>query len=161
MNLAWLYHYMGDDAAAVSEADKATARIPLGYHITPGKRPRKRGLPQVFLWVQLGKAHLLCGQIAMRKFYPARSADDFQYLANAALHYTLSLAYDELFASSFDEMRVGRALIYDSLKDMNQKEFQEFSQGVDRAAVNYDLKTPTPLHRFLKNRFGVRGPNLQ
>lgn len=156
VNLAWLHHYMEDDKKAAQELDEAIKQVPSEYYIAP-----KRGLPdhdlsQSFLWVQLGKAHLLHGQIAMRQFWQSTRPGHPEHLRAAGCHYTLSLAYDDLFAADFRDMRRGMERIYDNLKVLNvRKEFPAIHRSVDKTAEEYKLKKPTRMHEFLVESFGL------
>ncbi len=155
VNLAWLYHYIGKDDKAARELENVLERVPPEYHITPKRGLPERDLAQVFLWVQLGKVQLLYGQIAMRQFRQSTSPERLEHLEAAGHHYTLSLAYDELFAPDFRDMRRGMDRIYDNLKALNVKEeFPTIRRGVDKAAEKYKLPKPTRMHRFLDESFG-------
>ena len=153
VNLAWLYHYIEQDDKARQQLDEAVGRVPPEYYIRPKRGLPDRNLPQTFLWVQLGKAQLLYGQIAMREFQRTKG---LEHLETTARHYTLSLAYDELFAPDFRDMRRAMALMYDNLKALNVKEFEAVYSSVDKTAEEYDLEKPTRMHEFLTKRFGPR-----
>ncbi|MBM4428756.1 MAG: tetratricopeptide repeat protein [Chloroflexi bacterium] len=155
VNLAWLYYYMGEDDKAERELEAVIKRVPPEHYIVLGRGLPDRELPQTFLWVQLGKAQLLYGEIAMRKFQQSKAKERLEYLETAAGHYTLSLAYNELFAPDFPDMRRAMAHMYDDLKALNVKEeFPVVYRGVDKAAEEYNLPKPTRMHRFLAKSFG-------
>jgi tetratricopeptide (TPR) repeat protein len=149
VNLAWLFHDAGEDDRAARELDTAIQRVPPEYHITTHGLPTF-DLPQTFLWARLGKAQLLYGAVAMRQFRQSTEPERLTHLETMAHHFTLSLAYDELFAADFPDMRRGIEYIYDSLKELNwQEEFPLVHRSVDRVAEAYNLPKPTRMHRFL------------
>jgi len=154
VNLAWLHYYLERGDEAQQTLKEVLDRVPSEYHITSEHGLPDRDLPQTFLWVQLGKAHLLYGQIAMRLFQESRGPERLEHLETAARHYTLSLAYDELFAPDFRDMHRGMERIYDSLKKLNREEFLAVRRGVDGTAEEYHLPEPTRVHRFLSESFG-------
>ena len=155
VNLAWLHHYQEDDGSADQELEKVINRVPPAYLITPGQGLPDRDLPQAFLWVQLGKSHLLYGQMAMRRAYNSQGSERLENLESAGYHYTLSLAYDRLYASEFRDMRRGMERIYDNTKTLNRwEEFPAIYRGIERAVTEYMLSTPTRMHRFLSESFG-------
>lgn len=162
VNLAWLYHYQDDDGRAGQELEKVVSRVPPEYLITLGQGLPDRDLPQSFLWVQLGKAQSLYGQMAMRRFHDSQGSERLEHLESAGYHYTLSLAYDELFATEFRDMRRGMERIYDDMKKLNRREeFPAVCRGIDRAATEYDLSRPTRMHRFLTDSFGPVNGQLE
>jgi len=155
VNLAWLYYYRDNDARARKELGEVFRRVPGQYLITPAQGLPPRDLPLTFYWVQLGKAYLLYGQMAMREF---REDKALERLQEAARNYTLSLAYDELYAADFRDLRRGMERIYDGLKDLNVKEeFPAVYRAVDETAREYRLPTPTRMHKFLQESFGPIG----
>jgi tetratricopeptide (TPR) repeat protein len=155
VNLAWLYAYVGWDARAEEELREAIERVPEEYHITPQQGLPDSELPQSFLWVQMGKAHLLLGELAIGRYRRCTGEECLHHLEKAAQDYTLSLAYDELFAPRFRDMRRGMEHIYEALKKLNRREeFPAVYRGIDKAAEKYDLGTPTRMHQFLDESFG-------
>ncbi len=150
VNLAWLYYYVRDNEKARAEAETVIQRIDQRYHITSNGWP-DQSLPQAFFWVQLGKACLLLGQIAFREFQRSQGP---AHLEKAARYYTLALAYNELFAPDFRDVRRGQDRIYDRLKGLNTQEFQAVYQGIRQAIYEYSLPTPTRMQQFLKD-FGL------
>jgi Tfp pilus assembly protein PilF len=161
VNLAWLYHYQGDDGRADQELKKVISRVPSEYLITPGQGLPERDLPQSFLWVQLGKSQSLYGQMAMKRFRDSKGSERLEHLEAAGYHYTLSLAYDELFAAEFRDMRRGMERIYDNMKKLNRQEFLDVCRGIDRAATEYNLPPPTRMHKFLTDSFGPINGQLE
>lgn len=149
VNLAWLYHYAGRAEDAVTMAENAKKRIPSEFYITEqqGVPAEAEKLPQAFLLVQLGKVEMLLGEIALQgKGWVA-----------AGKHFALSLAYDQLYAPDFRDMRRGMDKMYTLLKSLNADELGEVLKGVNEAAEQYRLRTPTRMHRFLADSFGVEG----
>jgi hypothetical protein len=93
--------------------------------------------------------------MAMRRLHQSGRAERLEQLEEAGRHYTLSLAYDQLFAPDFRDLRRGMERIYDSLKGLNRKEeFPALYRGVDGVTEKYKLPTPTRMHRFLEESFG-------
>jgi tetratricopeptide (TPR) repeat protein len=147
VNLAWLHYYMRDNDRAEQEALHTIEIMPSEYHITRGHGLPNETLPHAFFWVQLGKACSLIGQIAMRRF----NAGSSTALEQAGLYFTLSLAYDELFAPDFRDMRRVMDRLYDRLVKLNEEEFKQFHRGIVRAAREYRLKSPLRIKRFLED----------
>jgi hypothetical protein len=156
VNLAWLYAYADKDDRAETELQKAIERVPEEYRIAPLRGLPDAALPQSFLWVQMGKAHLLLGELAIGRYRRCVGQECLDHLETSAQDYTLSLAYDELFAHDFRDMRRGMERIYDALKKLNRREeFPAVYRGIDKAAEKYDLDLPTRMHRFLDESFGL------
>ncbi len=147
VNLAWLYHYAGDDQLATSTAEDARKSACQVLEIGEREIPEKR-LPQSFLLVQLGKIELLLGEIALILM------KDF---VTAGEHFAASLAYDEKYAPDFRDMRRGLDRMYTLLKGLNAEEFAKVLEGVDRAASNYRSLSPTRMKTFLRESFGLGG----
>ena len=176
VNLAWLYYYTKEEGKArdlLTEAMATDAVRP--YLICPGKKPPKRDLPQPVFWMHLGKAHLLLGRLAMRKYDDVRkdngerwrsskdtgrlSADRpllvLDMLDDAAEQFLLALEYDRLYADDFRDLRRGQERIYDELKGFNLDfEFPAFVTSMERAEAKYTLTHPTLLESFLTEAFG-------
>jgi tetratricopeptide (TPR) repeat protein len=152
VNLAWLYFYMDEYEQASQEIEAAKKRVPPEYYLPVTQHGAD--LPETFFWVQLGKAHLLEGQVALRKF--EADPKNLDLLPDVGYHYTLSLAYDELFAPDFRDMRRGMDRIYHSLKGLRRgEEFPLVYQGAEAAAEAYRLAKPTRLYEFLNQSFGT------
>ena len=147
VNLAWLHYYVRDNDRAEQEALHAIEVMPGEYHITRGHGLPNAALPHAFFWVQLGKANSLLGQIAMRRF----NAGSPIALEQAGLYFTLSLAYDELFAPDFRDMRRVMDRLYDRLVKLNEEEFKQFHRGIAQVAREYNLKSPLRIKRFLED----------
>ena len=153
VNLAWLYYYIEkpEDARQVL-LEEVIPEIP-EYIITDG-------LPQVenptrFLWVQLGKAHALLGQISFDEYEtvsqktkngqeggipnPAR-----KHLEQAVEFWALALEYDHLFADDFRDLRAGLDRFYAIVKQLNLEEIAVVEQK--GAAKKEELGLDRPLH---------------
>ncbi|GAB4412251.1 MAG: hypothetical protein Kow00123_26040 [Anaerolineales bacterium] len=148
VNLAWLYHYAVNDKAAEQAAESARRSACGALGLGEREIPKKdRRLDQSFLLVQLGKIELLLGEIALQR----------NDLVAAGEHFAASLAYDERYAPDFRDMRRGLDKMYTLLKDLNADEFKEILKGVNQATENYkNLSSPTRMHAFLEESFGVR-----
>ncbi|MGQ9803884.1 MAG: tetratricopeptide repeat protein [Anaerolineae bacterium] len=147
VNLAWLYHYAGRDQDAEKTAKEAKGKIPAEFYITEqGIPPEREKLLQAFLFVQLGKIEMLLGEIALHE----------GNLEAAGEHLALSLAYDELYATDFRDMRRGMDRMYALLKTLGADKMGSVRKGIDKAAETYRLKKPTRMHQFLKDSFGVQ-----
>jgi tetratricopeptide (TPR) repeat protein len=147
VNLAWLHYYMRANDLAEQAALAAIATVPAEYHIDIERGLPDKTLPHAFYWVQLGKASSLLGQVAMRRFQEG----NLESLAQAGLHFTLSLAYDQLFAPDFRDMRRVMDRLYDRLVKLNQEEFKQFHRGIARAAREYHLTSPLRINQFLSD----------
>ncbi|MBN1814681.1 MAG: tetratricopeptide repeat protein [Anaerolineae bacterium] len=178
VNLAWLHFYVGhQDKEAIDTLLLTEQDIPSQYRIVEGK-----GVPQVenpasFLWVQLSKISNLLGEIAMKEYWGvpspgARQVRDPARLREAAEHYTLSLAYGELFADDYRDIRRAKDGIYDQFRRANVEEIQTVYQAVRQTALKYDLEYRPAGYRlparprmrhFMEENFGTlaeleRGP---
>ena len=154
VNLAWLHHYMHEDRATEEQIDGAKKRIPPDYYIDLERGLPNRKLPQSFLWVQLGKMSLLQGEIVRRRYHESKK---LELLEETARYYTLSLAYDELFADDFRDMRRAKDLMYDRLKTLSEEEFRAIHRGIDDAAEKFHLEKPQKparMRTFLEKQFG-------
>ncbi len=147
VNLASLYYRAGCEDERVEESLRsAEAVIPQGYCIFEGK-----GLPHVEdpitpLWVQLSKIHTLRGEMAMRDYNKAappgtRPVRDEGLLSRVSEHFTLSLAYAELFADDYRELRRAKDTIYRQFHGANVAEFHVIYHGVRATALKYDLES--------------------
>jgi tetratricopeptide (TPR) repeat protein len=155
VNLAWLYYYTRRLEQAEEEARKAIASIPGEYYLRPGTELQAQDLPHVFYWVQLGKANLLLGEVAGSYFLDRGRVEG---LRDMGKHYTVSLAYDELFSPDFRDIRKGLRAIYFRLKGLNKEEFELVHRGIADAVEEYKLSIPTRLDKFLAKRHLPRRP---
>lgn len=175
VNRAWLYFFAGDDVRAEQHAGDIFKPdgpwdVVKPYLITADKGlPQEpQNLPRPEILAQLGKAQLLLGRIPLREYLTKLDElerDDKpkeekrqlaeQWLSQVAEHFTLSLAYDHLFADDFRDLRRAQENIYDALKGFNVAyEFPTFIQGMKQAAAKYHLPEPTHLQRFVEDAFG-------
>jgi hypothetical protein len=154
VNLAWLYYYTRDYERAEREAREAIASVPREYLLEEkgeGTWPDTEQLPHTFYWFLLGKVHLLLGEIALRQFeYEGRK--DKRNLQLGGFYYTLSLAYDQLYARDFRDLRRAVYRIYIRVRRLNDEEFGILHDGVSEAVETYGLETPTRLDMFLSER---------
>lgn len=146
VNLAWLFYYIRDNERADREAEKAIAEIPDQYHFSARGYPKRR-LPHTFYWPLLGKAWLLRGQITMRQFNEGK---DPEKLFQVGEFYTIALAYDELFATDFRDLRRAIWAVHQRLRGLNREEFSYVHQGIANAVQTYRLKEPTRLDQVLR-----------
>jgi len=172
VNLAWLYYYIRNEDQAEVEARQALDEIPEEYRL-PLKADRGQ-LVHTFYWFLSGKTYLLLGQVAMRRFASAKNVKREQeelenYLRQAGEHFTVALAYDELFAYEFREIRRATRSIYERLRGLNQQEMGAVHQGIAAAVQKYGLREPTRMDRVLFNHnlptrpgvtFDVSGPAI-
>jgi tetratricopeptide (TPR) repeat protein len=157
VDLAWLYFYAAryglvSYERAEEEALKAIDKVPEKY------RPRGRlpdpndpELPDRFYWFLLGKAYLVRGQIYMQQFEEKRLGAR-EALPQAGRFYTLSLAYDELYAPDFRDIRRAVHRIYGRTKRRNREELDLMYKGMLEAAQELGLPRPTRLERELEER---------
>ena len=148
IDLAWLYYYVRDYARAEQEAGAAIASVPEEYRFEGGW-PNREQLPHSFYWFLLGKAYLLRGEVAMRQFVYGERQEG--YLEKGGLYYTLSLAYDELYASDFRDLRRAVYRIYIRIRQLNDEEFGLLHEGI-REAVKVYGRSPTRMDRLLAER---------
>lgn len=151
INLAWLYFSAGKYESAEHEIQRAKEQIPDEYINLDRTLPEKE-TPQTFFWVQLGKAHLLLGLLALKKFHPDER--DFEPLSNVGRNFTLSLAYNERFAPDFRDMRRAKDKIYECVKGLRRlEEFPVILRAAQTAASDYKLDQPPALWKFLVDNF--------
>ncbi len=156
VNLAWLYAEIDEVDQAELELKEALNSVAPEYRIEAAAGLPVASLPQSFLWVQMGKAHLLHGKIAIDQFQACKPNDCQGLLEKAAEHYTLALAYYGLFAPDFRDIRQGMRRIYDSLKGLGlESEFPSIQRGAGQAAEKYGLEPQTGLQQFLDDAFGL------
>ncbi len=171
VNLAWLRHYIKDDAGAAQIIEGEVYSLAEAYrHLESPELPAIAD-PNAFIWVQLGKAKLLLGQIAFEKYQAqyerlkrqgVDTAEAIPLLQEAARHFALSLAYDELFADHFRDLRAGLDVIYRDLKGLNPQEFQIVYEEVKRTAKNLklDQRGPSRMQVFVERSFGLTSNTL-
>jgi len=149
VDLAWLYYYMREYRRAEEEAQAAIASVPEEYRFEKGW-PDKERLPYSFYWSLLGKAYLLLGEIAMRQFEYGECKEE-EYLRKGGFHYTLGLAYDELYAEDFRDLRRAIYRIYIRIRRLNEEEFASLHEGI-REAVKVCGEGLTRMDRLLAER---------
>ena len=154
VNLAWLYYYMRAHERAQKEAGAALSSVPEEYRFEKG-RPDTEHLPYTFYWFLQGKTHLLLGELMWREFAEGKG---LEFLERCGEHYTLALAYDELFAPDFRDMRRALYRIYQRVRGLNDREFRMLRRGIDGAVVRYHLPTPTRMDRALEEWEFLMGP---
>jgi len=99
---------------------------------------------------QLGKAHLLRGQVAFNRFRDGEEGA----LPEAIEHYTLSLTYDNLVSDQqFRDKRRGKDRIYERLKKLNPNEWKIVYEAVTNVESEYHLGR-SEMRRFLEDNFG-------
>jgi hypothetical protein len=132
------------------------------------------GLPRIkepvtFLWVQLSKSHVLRGEMAMRRYWVAQPPEkgevrNLALLRQATKDYTLALAYGELFADDYRDIRRAKDTIYAQFQGANLEEFRAIYQAVKDTAVQYDLeysparprvRARPRMRNFLEENFGT------
>jgi tetratricopeptide (TPR) repeat protein len=142
VNLAWLYFYTGESEQAQKTVEEAKAIVPGKYYII-------QGVPQVddpmaFFWVQLGKMHLLQGRMILQHYWKKPSVKgevrDDKMLREVTEHFTLTLAYDELFSDDFRDMQRAKDTMYKALKGVNVRELETLYEGVAQTAKKYGLE---------------------
>lgn len=145
VNLAWLYYYIRDHERAEKTAQAALDSVPEGYRLGYGP-PDVERLPYTFYWFLQGKTHLLLGELAWREFAATRQGESLEACGE---NYSLALAYDELYAPDFRDLRRALDRIYRRIRGLNEEEFRIFHKGIARAVERYRLATPTRLDRAL------------
>lgn len=165
VNLAWLRYYVKDPDGARQIIEQQVYALADQYRTLEGPRLPPPTDPNTFIWVQLGKSQLLLGQIAFdryqvldqqRKQTGVEVEPSEPFLRQAALHCTLSLAYDELFANDFRDLRAGLDTIYRNLKKLNSEELQTVYRAVRQTAEDSHLDSPSQMQVFLEKSFGLR-----
>ncbi len=159
VNLAWLYYYQSQEDKVRQTLNQVESLIPENHRIKPYQRGLG-GLPTldekeavIPFFTQLGKMHLLRGQIAFNHFTQERKE---QALQDAISHYTRALAYDTLFRTQeFRDLRRAKDRIYERLKVLNASEMLIAYDTVERVEREYRLGT-SAMREFLQRNFGPR-----
>jgi tetratricopeptide (TPR) repeat protein len=157
VNLAWLYYYVREHERAQKEAEAALSSVPEDYRFERG-RPDTEHLPYTFYWFLQGKTHLLLGELAWREFAAGKG---LEFLERCGEHYTLALAYDELFAPDFRDLRRALYRVYRRVRKLNEEEFRALRRGMDGAVIRYHLPTPTRMDRVLEDWGFLMGPEVR
>jgi tetratricopeptide (TPR) repeat protein len=145
-NLAWLYSYIERSDKAKSVLCEAESLVPADYHITSERGVPQLDDPSAFFWVQMGKAHLLRGWMAVQEYGATRPAAkgevrDESLLWQVTEHFTLALAYDELFGEDFRDLRRAKDSMYRALQGINVNELRMLYKGVEAVAREYRLES--------------------
>lgn len=170
VNLAWLNFYAHGPGEQVDEVLAEVEQI-IGaeYRIIRSQGLPRPMRPMPFFWVQLSKLRVLYGRMAMYQYWqePAPERGQVRNLAlleKATEHFTLALAYSELFADDYRDMRAAKDSIYDEFSRANIHELQAIYQAVKDTAMAYDLglrpatrdKPARPrIRNFLEENFGT------
>jgi tetratricopeptide (TPR) repeat protein len=155
VNLGWLYYFTRQLDEAEQEARRAIGRVGEEYLITADEGLPDTSLPNSAFFVQLGKVHLLLGEVAGSRFL---DEDNREALRDVGKYYTLSMAYNDLFASDFRDVRRGAHRMYVRLKKLNLSEFELAHEGMQQAIDEYHLSEPTRMDRFLEQRLLPQRP---
>lgn len=170
VDLAWLYAYVErPDADIEAVLDHAEEHIPAEYRIRKGVGLPQRDLPVSSFWAQLGKIGALRGRLAMRRYWDRPRVTkgqvrDLALLKEATHHFTLSLAYSELFAEDSRDMRRAKDLIYTELRRANVGEFRAiyatlreitFDYNLDFRALSPEAPARPRMRNFLEENFGT------
>ena len=149
VNLAWLYFYLNEFDNARRAIAEARVIAPTSYHLLPGVRYRKPAKATTWFWVQLGKATVLEGNIAMQEFLVDR---DLSKLRQAGQSYTLALAYDDLFSPSFRDRKRAEEEIQQHLTDLRPDELDRMYAAIVETASAYRLRSPIAIQKVLERR---------
>ncbi|MBN1954660.1 MAG: tetratricopeptide repeat protein [Anaerolineae bacterium] len=159
VNLAWLYYYVKQPEQAAAILDhEVQPIIPDEYFIREGKgEPLERERLHSFFWTQLGKAEMLRGLIAHRQYDDKPSIKDGVrdelLWVQVAEHFALTIAYSQLFAEDYRDLRAAKNMMYADLKGLNAQELAALYTGGERTAQRYNLGKPA-LQTFLEDYFG-------
>ena len=167
VNLAWLHYYTSEPEKALQVLANAEAWVPQEYRFSLEEGQPIVEEPVAFLWVQLGKGHMLRGKIALDRYQALPLAGgqvrDPELWRKVANHFALALAYDEQFGDKFRDMRRAKDMIYDSLRRINVEEVKAMYAAVERISKAYRLdcqpatvKVPSRprMRDFLEEYFG-------
>lgn len=170
VNRAWLRFYVKDTVGARQIIEGEVYPLAQEYRIVEKQGPPELPDSNAFLWVQLGKANLLLGQIAFDEYRVkydelkqagADTAAVTYLLQEAARYFTLSLAYDELFASDFRDLRAGLDVIYRDLKVLNPAELRIVYEATRETAKDFglDRSGSSRMQVFMEKSFGLKNGN--
>jgi len=159
-NLGWLLYYLGRKDGMEETLDKAYAPFPADY-IFPTKGPlppmaekRRKREAMLPFWSTLGKVEMLKGYVSLDQALSSNGRGNPQDgLAQAAEHITLSLAYDELVAESYFDLRkaeeqLHKRILHDSLS------IRALHRCAEQVAEEHELEQPTRFQQFLNRMFG-------
>lgn len=169
VNLAWLHFYIcqPDQARHVIERE-VLGILDEGYLFTTQRGAPQIDAPTTLNWVQIGKAHLLLGLMHKATFTQlykehreagksSQQALDLTqaHLVKAVRAFTMALAYNELYAPDFRDMRRAKDRIYQELKGLNPHEKVLVRATVEHMEQEYHLVAPSALQRFLDESFSI------
>lgn len=162
VDLAWLYYYVSrSDQAKEVLNEELTRIVPDKYWIKEGLGvPPEDDRERLYasLWVQLGKVEVLRGLIAREEYDRKPSVKDGvrdeKLWAQVAEHFTLALAYSELFAEDYRGLRTAKNSLYAALRDINEQELPALYAGISYVTTKYNLKRPSSMYKFVQGYFG-------
>jgi len=158
VNLAWLYFWVEMEESKVEQVlEEALAPIPEEYYFTKGGPPAVER-PNTTFWVQMGKAELLRGLLALKAYrseprMPGGVRDEGLW-KQVTEHFALALAYDNLFAEAFRDLRRAKDTMYENLNGINVEELRALYRVVDETAQKYQFEKPPAMLTFLEDYFG-------
>ncbi len=159
-NLGWLYYYLGQEDRMEETLKQAYAPFPADYFF-PAKGPvppmaekrRKREATLPF-WSTLGKVEMLKGYLTLNQALATNGRQNPQDgLLAAAEHITLSLAYDELVADSYFDLRKAEERLHKRIMQ-DGLSIRALHQCAEQAADKHQLEKPTRFQQFLNRMFG-------
>ncbi len=171
VNLAWLRYYIDDPEGAQrvlhGPQSEVLAVIPPEYLIKRGQGISRFANPTTWIWVQLGKANLLLGQIEFDKYKilnralrdegvkPEDRQKAWEPLTEAGRIWTLSEAYNALYGDKFYNLQVSEDRLYEFLAGLNIYEMAAVRESITQANEAYQLPEELRLmQRFMDMRFG-------
>lgn len=183
VNIAWTHYYLGKDEQAETALQEAERLLPADCQMSeqgPHPSPERDDL---YVYQLLSKMHGLRGRMALRQF---RSLDEKikaketdkearrrrlhedqqaqESLRQAAKAYVLALAYAQLLSPRSSALVVIYDALYNSLKEFNLTELQDFQTYIHKWRCHYkvDQLHTTNLgdaDAFLQQTFGLGEPS--
>jgi tetratricopeptide (TPR) repeat protein len=158
VNKAWMYYYIDEYEEAHRLVDQVLGIVDPQYLFTRERGPLHGDELVPWHWVQLGKAYLLLGRIAIDKYELACQQNNEKEI-EAQLHavarqWTLSLAYDAQYGKDFRDVVGGRKVMYNCLYKLNRKEWLWVREGVGIVRNEYsDHEALRFFEDFIDQRF--------
>jgi tetratricopeptide (TPR) repeat protein len=158
-NLGWLWYYTGQLDEAQEALQQAFSSIPPDYFfprqgpLPPMAREERKQEASLPFWSTLGKAEMLQAFIALDRASMALDQDEREVaLKQAAMHTTLSLAYNEQVAGEYFVTRAEEGLHTRILQD--NLGIGGLHLYASQVAKEWGLEEPTRFQKFLTRMFG-------
>jgi hypothetical protein len=159
VNMAWLYYYAGDRSKVRNVLqERVRNQTPEDYLYTR-EHPAKHDASIPWHWVQLGKANVLLGMMFFDEYREVHTKDPYlaeTKLREAAHYWTLSMAYNKLYGTSFRDFNKGREDVYRQLAKLNLQEMQWVKESIEQTHREYHIPDDgRAFEQLLRERFSL------